>query len=152
MNDACAIKERESQPFLAIRLRIPASDLPAKIGESYGAIMGYLGGLGKQPAGVPFVAYHNQDTQDLDVEIAIPTAEILAGSDNIYGAEIPAGKVAEYVYTGPYSQMAPAYQKLAEFVAEQGGEVTGVAYEMYIDDPGVTPESELRTLIAFPLK
>ena len=86
------------------------------------------------------------------LEIGIPTAEILAGSGNIYGAEIPAGKVAECVYTGPYSQMAPAYQKLAEFVAEQGKEVTGVAYEMYIDDPGVIPESELRTLIAFPLK
>jgi effector-binding domain-containing protein len=152
MNYPCAIKEKESQPFLAIRLRTPASDLPAKIGESYGAIMGYLGGLDKHPVDMPFLAYYNQDMEDLDVEIGIPTAEILAGSGDIYGAEIPAGKVAECVYTGPYSQMEPAYRQLVEFVAEQGVEVTGVAYEIYIDDPGDTPESELRTLILFPLK
>ena len=152
MNYPCAIKEQEAQPFLAIRLRTPVSNLPAKLGESYGAIMGYLGGLGKQPAGMPFSAYYNQDMEDLDVEIGIPTAEILAGNDNIYGAEIPAGKIAECVYTGPYSQLGQAYQQLAEFVAEQGVEVSGVAYEMYIDDPGDTPQSELRTLILFPLK
>ena len=152
MNYPCAIKEQKEQPFLAIRVRTPVSDLPAKLGESYGAIMGYLGDLGRQPASMPFSAYYNQDMQDLDVEIGIPTAEILPGSGNIYGAEIPAGKVAECVYTGPYSQMEPAYQQLAEFVAQQGVEVTGIAYEMYIDDPGVTPESELRTSIIFPLK
>jgi effector-binding domain-containing protein len=152
MNYPCAIKEQEAQSFLAIRVRTPVSGLPAKLGESYGAIMGYLEGLGKQPAGMPFSAYYNQDMADLDVEIGIPTAEILAGSGNIYGADFPAGKVAECVYTGPYSQMEPAYQKLAEFVAEQGVEVTGVAYEKYIDDPGDTPVSELRTLIVFPLK
>ena len=152
MNYPCTIKEQEAQPFLAIRVRTPISDLPAKLRESYGAIMGYLGSLGKQPAGMPFSAYYNQDMEDLDVEIGIPTAEILAGSGNIYGAEIPAGKVAECLYTGPYNQMEPAYQQLAEFIAEQAVEVTGVAYEMYIDDPGDTAQSELRTLILFPLK
>ena len=48
--------------------------------------------------------------------------------------------------------MEPAYQQLAEFIVEQAVEVTGVAYEMYIDDPGDTAQSELRTLILFPLK
>jgi effector-binding domain-containing protein len=97
--------------------------------------MGYLGDLGKHPAGTPFASYNNQDMEDLEVEIGIPTAEILAGSGNIYGAEISAGKVAECVYTGPYKQMEPAYQQLTEFVAEQKLEVTGVAYEMYIFHP-----------------
>jgi len=152
MNFPCAIKEQESQPFLAIRLRTSISDLPVKLRESYGAIMGYLGGLGKHPAGMPFTGYYNQDMENLDVEIGILTTEILAGTGNIYGAEIPAGKVAQCTYTGPYNQMEPAYQQLAEFVAEQGVEVTGVAYEMYIDDPGDIPASERRTLIVFPLK
>ena len=139
-------------PYLAIRIRTPVSELPAKLGASYGAIMGYLVGLGGQPAGMPFTAYHNRDMQDLDLEIGSPTAEVLPGSGDIYGAEIPAGKVAECVYTGAYGQMAPAYQQLAAFIAEQGVEVTGVAYEMYIDDPGDTPEAALRTEIRFPLK
>ncbi len=152
MNYPCTIRDQESQPFLAIRLRTPAAELPAKLGESYGTIMAHMTGGGQHPAGMPFVAYYNMDIEDLDVEIGIPTAEILAGDGDIYGAEIPAGKVAECVYTGPYSGMRPAYDQLAAFVAEQGVEVTGIAYEMYIDDPGDTPEEELRTLILFPLK
>jgi effector-binding domain-containing protein len=152
MNYPCSIKDQEAQPFLAIRVRTPVQELPAMLRQSYGAIMTYLGQLGKHPAGMPFTAYYNQDMEDLDVEIGIPTADILNGQGDIYGAEIPAGSVAECVYTGSYNQMQPAYDQLIEFVAEQGVEPTGIAYEIYIDDPATTPQSELRTLILFPLK
>lgn len=152
MNYPCTIKDQEAQPFLAIRVRTPVQELPSMLGQSYGAIMAYLGQLGKQPAGMPFVAYYNQDMQDLDVEIGIPTAEILSGDGDIYGAEIPAGRVAECTYTGSYNKMQPAYEQLAQFVAEQGVQPTGIAYEMYIDDPSLVPQSELRTLIVFPLQ
>ncbi|MDX1416377.1 MAG: GyrI-like domain-containing protein [Candidatus Promineifilaceae bacterium] len=152
MNFPCSIKEQDAQPFLAVRLRTPVTELPARLGESYGAIMAHLDSLGQQPAGIPFSASYNQDMNDLDVEIGIPTAEILPGSGDIYGSEIPAGRVAECVFTGSYNKMEPAYQALAEFVAEQGEEATGIAYEIYIDDPGEVPVSERRTLIVFPLK
>ena len=152
MGYPCKIRKQEVQPFLAIRVRTPISDLPTNLGESYGAIMEYLSGLGEHPAGMPFSAYYNQDMEDLDVEIGIPTAEVFAGSGDIYGSEIPAGEVAECVYTGSYNKMEPAYQQLGEFVAERGVEVTGVAYEMYIDDPADVPVADRRTLIVFPLK
>lgn len=123
-----------------------------KLGETFGAIMGYMMSLGSEPAGMPFVGYHNMDMDNLDAEIAIPTAEILPGKGAMYGTTIPAGRVAECLYTGPYSAMAPAYDQLSAFMAEQGVTPTGVAYEMYIDDPGETPEAELRTRIVFPLR
>jgi effector-binding domain-containing protein len=34
---------------------------------------------------------------------------------------------------------------------ENGHQASGIAYEMYIDDPGLVPEAELRTLVLFPL-
>lgn len=152
MQYPCAIKEQSAQPFLAIRVRTPVSELPALLGQSYGAIMAYLGEIGEQPAGVPFSGYYNQDMQDLDVAIGIPTAEIFKGRGEIYGAEIPAGLVAECLYTGPYNKLSSAYQQVAEFIAAKGVIPTGVAYEMYIDDPATTPHAEMRTLILFPLK
>ena len=152
MNYPCSIKDQEAQPYLAIRVRTSVKELPARLGQSYGAMMAYLGQLGKQPAGMPFSGYYNQDMEDLDVEIGIPTAEILDGLGDIYGAEISAGQVAECLYTGPYNRMQPAYDQLIEFMAEQGVEPVGIAYERYIDDPAVVPQSERRTLIVFPLK
>lgn len=152
MNYPCTIKEQDAQPYLAIRLRTSIEELPAKLRQSFGAIMAFLGQTGQKPAGMPFAAYHNEDMQNMDVEIGIPTAEVLEGQGEIYGAEIPAGPVAECVYTGSYNKLAQAYEQLTQFVIEQGVEPTGVAYEIYIDDPQATPTAELRTLILFPLK
>lgn len=146
------VRDQETQPFLAVRLRTPAAELPAHLGESYGAIMAYMGQLGHQPSGMPFTAYYNADMKNLDVEIAIPTAEILPGQGDIYSSEIPAGKVAELIYTGPYTGMRPAYEQLESFVAQRGAEMAGPAYEIYIDDPGETPVENLRTIILFPIK
>lgn len=152
MKYPCSIKEQEAQPYLGLRTRTAASDLPAKLGQSWGAIMAHMLSLGQQPAGMPFLGYFNEDMNDMDVEMGIPTAEVLAGSGAIYGAEIPAGRVAECLYTGPYSGMTAAYQQIGAFMADEGVEPVGMAYEMYLDDPGETPEAELRTLIVFPLR
>ena len=152
MDYPCTIREQEPQPYLAIRTRTSMGQMGSVLGESYGAIMAYLGEVGHQPAGAAFAAFHNQDMQDMDVEIGMPTAVQLEGRGKIYGSVIPAGRVAECIYTGSYRQMEPAYQQLAEFVAEKGEEATGVAYEFYIDDPSEKAQEEVRTLIVFPLK
>jgi effector-binding domain-containing protein len=51
-----------------------------------------------------------------------------------------------------YSNMPPAYVVLSEWIKENGYEVTGVAYEMYLNDPAQTPPLELMTQIVFPLQ
>jgi effector-binding domain-containing protein len=146
------IKEQESQPTLVIRTRTSVEDLPKALGEAYGAIARYLGELCECPVGAPFSAYFNDDMTNLDVAIGFPVAGPLPGRGNIEASEIPAGKLATCLYTGPYSGLAPAYDALTHWVAENGYEATGVVYEMYLDDPGDTPTEKLRTLIAFPLK
>ena len=41
--------------------------------------------MGKQPAGVPYAAYHNLDMQDMDVEVGFPVSKPL-----------PEGEVVEH--------------------------------------------------------
>jgi effector-binding domain-containing protein len=48
--------------------------------------------------------------------------------------------------------MEPAYEQLAQFVEAQGEKATGVAYEIYLDDPSEKAQEEVRTLIVFPLQ
>ena len=60
--------------------------------------------------------------------------------------------LARCVHTGPYSGMRPAYDALVAFCAEQGLTPTGVAYEIYIDDPGEKPAAELRTIVALAVQ
>jgi effector-binding domain-containing protein len=149
----CELEQQAAQPALTMRLRTAVQDLPRVFGETYGAIMQYLGELGEHPAGMPFAAYYNyanMDMQDLDVEIGFPVARKIAGKDGIRASELPAGKVASVMHIGPYDQVGPAYEALTQWVKEQGYESTGVAYEFYYSPPETPPE-ETRTKIAFPL-
>lgn len=152
MTYPCEIKDRAAQPTLAIRMTVSVQELPARLGASYGAIGQYLGMMGQAPVGAPFVAYYNMDMQALDVEIGMPVAKSLPGKDNIQAGEMPAGKYATCIHTGPYDASEPAYTALTQFVMENGYKATGVAYEAYLNDPSNTPPEALMTQILFPLK
>lgn len=148
----CEIKEQATRPILSIRTRTPMENLPQTLGQCYGAIGQYLGAQGKYPAGAPFTAYYNMDMQDMDIEIGFPVAETMPGKDNIQAGELPAGYYASCVYTGPYGDIEPAYNALTQYVQEQGHEVTGVAYEFYLNNPTEVAPASLQTQIVFPLK
>jgi effector-binding domain-containing protein len=146
------VKEQPVQPTLAIRTRAVVQELPGALGDAYYAIAQYLEELGEQSAGPPFVAYHNQDMQDLDLEIGFPVSGKLPDRGDIQAGEIPGGEVATCLYTGPYSGIGSAYEALSHWMEENGYQPTGVAYEVYLNDPDETPPEELQTQIAFPLK
>lgn len=153
MSDRCEIIEQAALPVLSIRTRTPAQDLPKVLGQSYGVIMTYLGELGEAPSGPPFTAYYNMDMQDLDVEVGFPVAWTIPSTDDVQAGEIPAGKYATCLYTGPYSEIgAGAYDPLSKFVEVSEFEATGVSYEMYLNDPTETDPRDLQTRVLFPLK
>jgi effector-binding domain-containing protein len=152
MSYKCELIDRPAQPVLSIRVRSAVQDLPTILGRSYGALGRYLGRLGQQPTGAPFVAYYNTDMQNLDLEIGFPVAKKLLGKDDIQAGEIPGGKAAACLHTGPYDKMEPAYQAIAQWMKAKGYEGTGVCYEMYLNDPQQTPPDALQTQIVFPIK
>jgi effector-binding domain-containing protein len=115
------------------------------------AIGQYLESLGKSPAGDPFVAYYNMDMQDLDLEMGFPVSGTVPGKGDIEYREIPAGKFATCLHIGPYPELGQAYEALTGWVKQQGYEVSGTAYEHYLNDAAVTPPQELKTLLMFPI-
>ncbi len=152
MSYKCELVVRPAQPVLSIRARGSVKDLPSILGKSYGAIGAYLGRLGQQPSGAPFVAYYNSDMQNLDLEIGFPVAKKLSGQGEIQPGEIPAGNAAGCLHVGPYDKVQAAYQALGEWMQAKGYEGTGVCYEIYLNDPQHTPPESLQTQILFPIK
>ena len=152
MSYECEVKEQPAQTVLSMRTRTSVGDLPQVLGQTYGAIAQYLEELGEHPVGPPFAAYYNVDLQDLDVEIGFPVAQKFPSKGDIGAGEIPAGRVATYMYTGPYSEMEPVYAPLSQWMEDNGYEPTGVVYEMYWDNPNNTPPEKWRTTIMFLLK
>ncbi len=152
MSYLCEIKEQPAQTTLSIRTRTAVQRLPEILGQGYGAIVQYLGELGEQPAGPPFATYYNMDMEDLDVELGFPVARELSGQAEMKAGEIPGGQVVTCLYTGPYGDMAPAYEAISDWLKDKPYQATGVIYEFYLNSPAEVPESELQTQIVFPLK
>jgi effector-binding domain-containing protein len=152
MSYECEIKEMPAQPALSVRMRTNVENLPQTIGQGFGAVAQYLGELGQQPAGAPYVAYYNMDMSDLDIEIGFPVSKKLSGKGEIKVSQIPGGKMGTCLYTGPYPEMPPAYEALTKLVTEKGLEPAGVVYEVYCNSPMDTEPAKLQTLILFPLK
>lgn len=56
MTYECEIKDQPAQPTISRRTHAAVGDLPQVLGQTFGAIMQYLGEAGEQPVGAPFVA------------------------------------------------------------------------------------------------
>lgn len=152
MTYQCELVDQPAQSTLSIPVTTTIKELPEELGKAYGVIGQYLGQLGQQPAGAPYAAYLSWGGDDFEVEIGFPVASSLPAKEHIQSGEIPAGKYARTEYTGPYNKIEPAYNALTAWVEEHGHEVTGVAYEFYLNDPGEVSPEELLTRIVFPLK
>ena len=152
MQPVCELLEQPAQPAVAIRTWTSAGDLPRVLGQTFSSLAQFLAEKGTQPSGPPFVAYYNMDMQNLDIEIGFPVPEKLEGQGAVRPSRIPGGRLAACTYTGPYQDLAPAYDALSRMVQERGLKATGVAYEIYLNDPQTTPPQELQTRILFPLK
>ncbi|WP_019243441.1 MULTISPECIES: GyrI-like domain-containing protein [Bacillus] len=126
--------KKNNQPTLFIRTRTKVEDLPRLIGESYGKLGAYLQEMDELLTDVPYVAYHNMDMQDLDVEIGFPVPTPLSGSGDIQSGVIPGGLMVFSMYLGSYSEIEPLYMEMAQWIKDHGYEATGVAYEYYYND------------------
>jgi effector-binding domain-containing protein len=144
--------EQAPQPVLIVHTHTTVNDLPALLGQVYGRIMGYLGAQAEQTALMPFVAYYNLDMQDLEIDAGFTVTRETPGEGEILAAFIPAGQYAACTHYGPYEACGPAYEAMAAWIAEQGREATGVAYEFYLNDPMTVAPEQIEMRILFPLK
>ena len=136
---SCTLVDRSEQPTLVVRTRAAVERLPQVLGPAWGSIMAYASKAGAEPSGPPFVAYHDMDMQDLDLE------------GDVRSARLPAGQAVETVHVGPYDQLGSAYEALEAWMKANGRVAGGPPHEHYLNDPQETPPGELRTRIVWPL-
>lgn len=66
---------------------------------------------------------------------------------------IPKTKYLKFVLKGPYVGVWPSFDKIFKYVNENSYELAdGPCLENYLNDPNITPESELLTEILIPIK
>lgn len=152
MGYRCELVEQQARPTLAVRTRAAVGRLPQVLGPAWGQVMAVAGKSGAMPSDAPFVAYHNMEMQDLDLEIGFTFARPLDGEGDVRAGEIPAGKAVQCLHVGPYDQVGAAYEALEAWIAEHGLQHAGPAYEFYLNDPQEVPPDQLQTRVVLSVR
>ncbi len=101
----------------------------------------------------PPIAIMKSFEKNYKFEAGFPVADNkLKAGGRIVARSLPAVRVVKAVYTGPYENMMPAYNKIMAFIKENNLKIYGWSWEQYVNDPGNTPPDKLITYIFFPVE
>jgi hypothetical protein len=127
------IKTLETQPSLAVRVRVPMDqlDLATLFAVHLPRLHAAAGGARVSP--------HPPDP--------------VSGADPIELSELPGGPTAVAIHHGSYETLGAAYDRLHDWIHSQGREDGPGPWESYIDLPGEAEDmASLRTVLHWPLQ
>lgn len=142
----------ETRPMniLYIRRLLGSNDYAAGYGKYFSSLYERIAAERLTLLGMPMTIYHSSeyDPAGNDTEFAIPVKEYVKGTRNLQG-----GLCARSVLKGPYPELTSVYARLKEWVDNEGYDLTGPPYEIYLTDPQETrvPEDTV-TEVYFPVK
>jgi len=148
------IQHVAAQPTAAVHLRRNPARVPDAFGEYLPRIGAKVGRLGGQFCGPPFLVYHGMLDGELDVELGMPVSHAVVGLpelariglESVGTSELPAGRVAKWIYRGPYAGLGQGWNQFNAWLIEHGHGIDGTTWESYLDSPDSVPADELRTV------
>lgn len=148
----CELRELAPATALTIRAHTTMHDIAALFDAGYREILSLLEQEGLRPEGPPFARYYNMDMNALDVEFGFPVPEHTEARGRVLKSRTPSGKAASSLYIGPYNEIEPVYDALIKWTVDNGLTISGESYEIYLNDPAVTPPDQLRTQVCLLLQ
>jgi hypothetical protein len=100
------IENRPALPYVAIAAQVTSNaEFRQAADQGFPRLFGWLHERGHAPAGPPFIRYRafSATGDPARVEIAVPTAERVTGSDGIEASMLPAGEWVTFLHRGPYA-------------------------------------------------
>ena len=135
------LEERASQPTLTIRRVVSYDQLGSFMGEVFPKVFQHLKERGLQPISPPFSLYRQVTGNSVDVESGFALAQQAVGEGEITPNHLPGGKVAVTMHVGHYDSLMQTHQSIERWVKEQGLAEGKMAWELYVTDPGLEPDS-----------
>ncbi len=134
-----------------------ADEVGAALAEAYGAITAWMAAQGIRQAGQPMAIMHEAtggSAYPFEAAIPVPGAALqavdettLAEASPVTAGWSPSGDAVRIIHTGPYDTLADSYERLAAWMSLHGLSRGERSWEVYVSDPGVTPEDQLVTHI-----
>ena len=119
------------QPTASVRETIPIEQIGPKTGEDAAALFAFIEQTGAKSVGPFFARYHTFTDTATDLEHGIPVAEPIMDAGAVFAGELPGGPAASTWHLEEHSKLGEAYQRISQWINDNGREPNGAAWEIY---------------------
>lgn len=135
MIDTPQIVQTTAQPAAVIRLTIPRAEIQQVMGPGYQELMAAVAAQGLTPTGPWYTYHHRMDPAVFDFEIGVPVAAPVRPAGRVQPGTLPAARVAQTVYHGPYEGLPGAWGEFEAWLAAAGLTSGPALWERYMAGP-----------------
>ena len=152
MIEAPRIVQVEQLLTAAIRLTVPRGQIQEVMGPAIAEVMELVATQGVGPAG-PWLTHHlRMDPAIFDLEVCVPVTRPVAPAGRVVPSSLPAARVVQAVYRGPYEGLGAAWGEFRAWVAAQGLTPGPSLWEVYQVNPANSVDpATWRTVLHQPL-
>lgn len=138
------LKDVKKQSTLIIKTKAKKAEIGIALGKVYPKVFAFLNANKIAPS-APIALYTTADGENFEIEAGVVVPDGTKGEGEIVASELPAGKVAATIHTGPYENLPKTYAAVMEWLKTKEQKMAGPAWEVYVSDPGKTKPEELKT-------
>jgi uncharacterized protein YndB with AHSA1/START domain/effector-binding domain-containing protein len=150
--DVPTITETAPQLAAAIHVTVPRHEIQTVMGPGLTEIMTAVKSQGIGPAGPWFTHHLKMSSATFDFEICVPVSAPVTPVGRVVSRQIPAVKVAQTTYQGPYETLAEGWRAFDHWMAASGHKPAPDLYECYAVGPeSSTNAADWRTELRRPV-
>jgi effector-binding domain-containing protein len=127
-----------------VRGRIALTEIRDFFDRSFSVLGPAIGAQGATATGPAFGLYRGTPDGTLDLEVGFPTDRAVESDGPVEAGVLPGGRVARLVHAGSFEGLAGSWQRLGDWIAEQGLAPSETYWEVYVTEP--SPEMDPATL------
>lgn len=101
------------------------------------------------PTGAPLAIFDGYSDGEVSFRTGFPMSDedCRRVSDSALCGETPGGRALRGLHRGPWSGLPAAYEEMLSYLEANGLPTDGKGWEVFLTDPGQTPEDSLETEI-----
>ncbi len=126
-----------------------------KIPELIAEVVQWLTNKNLNMTGMIYGAYFNSPEdvppEELRYEIGVSFEGSAQDEGKVMIKTIPEHTVIAAIHKGPYTEVGPVIQRLAEYAIKNGYDIIGPVTEVYLNNPNEVSPEELLTEVQFPV-
>lgn len=154
MSESIEVKTLQPQTVVTIQRTVTTAEIPQALAQILPEVWSVLQQQGVHPAGPPFARYHTPPPQqEMEAGMPVNGSISLPEHETVRVNQLPGGTTAFAVHTGPYDTLIQTYQTIEEWAKQEGYQLAGAPWEVYVTDPGQEPDpSQWKTEVYWPVQ